>query len=76
MSKLVQSLHDLWVNHGTKIIGFVTSAIGALALLDHETLDLIGQILGPNNGPIFTRVILLISGLATAYRGYRNSAPK
>jgi uncharacterized membrane protein YuzA (DUF378 family) len=67
---------NLWKNHGTKIIGFATSLIGALALIDHETLDLIGQVFGPKGGPIVTRGILIISGLATAYRGYENSQPK
>jgi hypothetical protein len=64
---------SLWSQHGTKLIGFTTSVIGALALLDHETLDLLGQTLGPVQGPRVIRVILIVSGLATAYRGYRNS---
>jgi hypothetical protein len=67
---------SLWSQHGTKLIGFTTSVIGALAVLDHETLDLIGQAFGPKGGPRITRGILIVSGLATAYRGYRNSQPK
>lgn len=67
---------NLWKNHGTKLIGFATSAIGALALLDHETLNLIGQAFGDKGGPRVTRGILIIAGLATAYRGYQNSQPK
>jgi uncharacterized membrane protein YuzA (DUF378 family) len=70
------SISTIWKSHGTKIIGFATSAIGALALLDHETLDLIGQVFGTKGGPRVTRGILIISGLATAYRGYKNSQPK
>ena len=66
-------MKNLWAAHGTKIIGFVTSLVGALALLDHETLDLVGQVFGPEGGPRITRAILIISGLATAWRGYTNS---
>lgn len=70
------NLMTIWKSHGTKVIGFATSLIGALTLIDHETLDLIGQTCGPKGGPRVTRAILLIAGLATAYRGYRNSQPK
>jgi len=72
----MKSIQTFFHNHATKVIGFCTAAIGALALLDHETLDLIGQVFGPKGGPIVTRGILIISGLATAYRGYENSQPK
>jgi hypothetical protein len=73
---MIAFIKQAWHTSGTKLIGFVTSGFGALALLDHETLDLIGQVFGPKGGPRLTRGILIVSGLATAYRGYRNSQPK
>lgn len=66
----------LWTKHGTKLIGFGTSVVGALSLLDHETMDIIGKVFGPQGGPRVTRGILLIAGLGTAYRGFKNSQPK
>jgi len=67
---------NLWLHHGTKVIGFGTSIAGALALLDHETVDLIGSVFGPAGGPRVTRGLLIVAGLGTAYRGFRNSQPK
>jgi hypothetical protein len=69
-------LKSLWIQHGTKVIGIGTSITGALALLDHETVDLIGKAFGPEGGPRVTRGLLIVAGLGTAYRGFKNSQPR
>lgn len=73
---MIAWIGHVWKVHGTKVIGFGTTLVGALALLDHETLDVISTALGPTNGPRLTRGLLVLSGLATAYRGFQNSRPK
>jgi len=69
-----QKLSAIWAGHGTKISGFLLSIIGTLTLLDHETVDLIGQVLGPLWGVRFKQAIVIIGGLMVARRGYTNSA--
>lgn len=71
---MIDWLKTLWHTSGTKLIGFTTAGAGALALLDHETIDLIGTAFGPKGGPRVTRGLLILAGLGTAYRGFKNSA--
>ncbi len=69
-----QKLKAIWAGHGTKLSGFGMSVLGTLTLLDHETIDLIGQTLGPDWGPRLKHGILIIGGLMVARRGYTNSS--
>jgi len=59
-----------WVAHGTKILGFWTALVGAVAYIDEKTVNLIQTTLGD----VWAHGILIFSGLATAYRGFKNSA--
>jgi len=68
-----QALKAQWKANGTKIIGYVTAAVGILAYVDTETINLIGSLFGPTDGPRVVRGLMIFSGLATAYRGHYNS---
>lgn len=61
-----------WVSHGTRILGFGTSAFGALAFLDKATIDTIGKLAG-HYEPYVVRGLMAAVGLAVAYRGFSNS---
>lgn len=58
-----------WAAHGTKILGFWMAAITTVSLIDQKTLNLIGTTLGPG----WINAVLILSGLATAYRGFTNT---
>ena len=73
---LVILLQTWWKGHGTKIIGFGTAAVGALAYIDQQTIHLIETFAGPTHGPHIAQGIMITSGLMTAYRGFTNSKPK
>jgi hypothetical protein len=60
-------------NHATKVIGFGSSVLGAISLVDATTLHLIEQALGPHKGHQVSSALLIIGGLGTAYRGFQNS---
>lgn len=62
-----------WQASGTKMLGYGGALISILTLLDHETIDMIGQTFGPVYGPRVTHALALAGSLATAYRGYENS---
>ena len=70
---ICQSFVALWNAHGTRMIGVAAAAIGALSLLDKTTIDRLGSMFGPKYEPIVVRGILTIVGVATAYRGWKNS---
>lgn len=63
-----------WHKHGTKIIGFGSAAIATLEFIDQATINVIVTTLGPKWGPVVSHIILIIAGLMTARRGFRNSA--
>lgn len=60
---IIRRVTSLWRNHGTKILGYITVAAGAVAVMDAQ---LVAETLGPNA----VRWALLISGFATALRGH------
>jgi hypothetical protein len=62
-----------WTVHGTKILGFGTSIAGTIALLDHETMDVIGKMFGPTWEPRIVRGLMALAGLIVARRGFKNS---
>ena len=62
-----------WKCHGTKIIGAVTYLTGLLAFIDHETVQLIKEALGPVWGARAAFALMILAGLVTAKRGYTNS---
>lgn len=62
-------LKQWWADHGTKILGFFSSVVAFLSLIDHETVGLIQSTIGD----LWAHIILIVSGLATAYRGFTNS---
>lgn len=62
-----------WGSHGTKIVGFGTSIAGTLALLDHETMNVIGNMFGPVWEPRVVRALMALAGLIVARRGFMNT---
>lgn len=73
---MIQKLKDLWAHSGTKVIGFGTTALGALSLLDATTVHLIEQTFGPHWGHRVSSGLLILGGVGTAVRGFTNSKPK
>lgn len=58
----MKALWKLWINHGTKALGFIQVTLGVLAATDGFF------------EPRTVKLILIGSGLATAWRGFFNSA--
>ena len=56
---------DVWKKHGTKVLGFAQVTAGAIAMYAD---DLFGR-----HG---AKLILVASGVLTAWRGFINSQPK
>jgi hypothetical protein len=70
------TMKEYWHKHGTKLIGFVSSAIGVVELIDSTTWQVIERLLGPQLGKVVSNGVLILSGVMTAYRGFRNSAQR
>jgi len=66
-------LRGLWQQHGTKLIGFGGTALGALSMVDATTVHIIEGTLGEHWGHRVASGLMIIGGVATAYRGYTNS---
>lgn len=66
-------LKQWWASHGTKILGFGTALIGMLAFIDQGTLQLIDSAFGPVWGKKISLLVMMVSGLSTAWRGFTNS---
>jgi len=73
---VIEWIKRQWTLHGTKISGFAMTAVGTITLIDHETIDLIGETFGPSWGPRVKHGILIIGGLMVARRGFTNGRPK
>lgn len=58
----MNALWTFWRNHGTKLLGFTQVTLGVLASTDGVFT------------PRTVKLILIGSGLATAWRGFFNSA--
>lgn len=69
-------LQDFWTNHGTKIIGFGTAAIGALEYVDEQTIKAVEFIAGPHWGPVLSHGLVAVAGFLAAKRGFTNSQKK
>lgn len=54
----------IWTEHGTKAIGFAQVTVGAVATA------------GVIESPSALKLIVTVSGLLTAWRGFLNSAKK
>ena len=65
-----------WVHHGTKILGFGSTVIGAISMVDATTVHLIEQTFGQHWGHRIASGLMIVGGIATAYRGFTNSKPK
>lgn len=57
---------ELWRNHGTKLLGYLTAIAGAVSVMDPK---LVADTLGPHA----MQWALLISGVATLARGHTNT---
>lgn len=69
-------LKSWWTNHGTKILGFGTAALGMLTYIDEQTIKAVEYVLGPHWGPIASHGLIALSGFMTARRGWLNSQKK
>ncbi len=72
-ARALTALHTHWRQHGTKILGYGSIAIGTLEAVDRETANYVGEFFGPKYGPHVSHLLLVIGGLAVAHRGYKNS---
>ena len=70
---MLDRIRDAWRSHGTKILGFGSTLIGALSAIDHDTLHLIETEFGPHYGPHVTHALLIVGGVGVAWRGFTNS---
>lgn len=69
---MIERTKNLWRERGTLILGFVEMGAGLLEFVDANTLNLIGGVLGPKWGPIVSKGIQILAGLATARRSFTN----
>lgn len=65
-------MRELWRHHGTKILGLFEFAIAMLEFVDANTINLVGGLLGPKWGPLVSKAIQGLAGLAIARRGVIN----
>lgn len=69
-------LHAWWIDHGTKILGFLTAAIGMLEYVDTQTINAVEFVFGPKYGPIVSHGLIALSGFLVAKRGWANTEAK
>jgi hypothetical protein len=62
-----------WQEGGTKLLGYLGIAFGALSILDTATVDVIATTFGPKWGPIFKSTCIIAGAVAVAMRGHRNT---
>lgn len=67
---------QLWAEHGTKVLGYGSILIGALAEIDERTAQLIASLFGHAKETMVLHLLLAFGGVMTAMRGYKNSQPK
>lgn len=65
-----------WHDHGTKILGFGSAAIGVLEYVDEQTIKAVEFVAGAHYGPLISHGLVAASGLLTARRGFLNTAKK
>lgn len=68
--KFWNTLKRWWDLHGTKIIGYTATAIGAMAATDPTVVTSIINAVAGERGPA---IAVVVGGLLTVYRGHRNS---
>ena len=66
-------LKAIWLNHGTKVIGFGGTILGAISMIDATTVHLIEGTLGAHWGHRVSAGLLIMGGIGTAVRGFNNS---
>lgn len=49
-------------------MGFLEMGAGLLEYIDMNTVNIVGGVLGPKYGPVFSKAIQIGAGLMTAYR--------
>ena len=73
---MIEKLKAIWIGHGTKLIGFGSTLLGAISMLDATTVHYIADTFGEHRGHQVTAAFMIIGGLGTAWRGFQNSQPK
>lgn len=61
----------LWANHGTKILGGITTGLATIAAFTPNDFAMWGI-----NGHTALRITVIASGLLTIFRGFTNTAAK
>lgn len=69
-------IHAWWLDHGTKILGFATAAIGMLEYIDSQTIQAVEFVFGPKYGTIISHGLVAVSGFLVAKRGWANTEAK
>lgn len=62
---ITRGIREIWANHGTKVIGYVTMGAGAIAVMDPH---LVTETFGPHA----MQWALVITGISAAVRGHTN----
>lgn len=70
---MTTTVSNSWQQNGTKILGYIGIAFGALTALDAATQNYIIQWLGPNWGPFAKSLFLVAGAVAVALRGHKNT---
>jgi len=70
---MFEKTKQLWKDHGTKIIGFGSTVIGSLSMLDATTIHIIEKTLGEHWGHRVSAGLLIVGGFGTAVRGFTNT---
>jgi hypothetical protein len=73
---MMEKIKGIWGRHGTKVIGFGSTVLGALSFLDATTIHYIADTFGEHKGHQVTAALMVLVGLGTAWRGFQNSQPK
>ena len=70
---MIATLKLWWAEHGTKILGFGSTAIGTLSMIDATTVHLIEQTFGPHWGHRIASGLMILGGIGVAARGFTNT---
>lgn len=73
---MTETMKKWWADHGTKILGFASAAVGVLEYVDDQTIKAVEFVGGTHYGPILSHGLVAVSGLLVARRGFLNTAKK